>query len=208
MIRQKGFTLVELLLSMAFFSFILLFVVTGFIQINRAYTRGITTKEVQTSTRDVMDEISKAIRDSEAVTVTSNSLCIGSLHYVWNMTPSGPPSPGDISFADVGTEYVTIVRTNEPGRNCGDAPNKNPGTGSTTTLLPENLMIQNLSITNVPGSNSYRISVTVSTDGREFPGDFDPADNGAWGADAKCAVKTGDQFCFVARLDTVVTTRN
>ena len=43
---QSGFTMVELLLAMAFFSFILVFFSFGFIQVNRTFQKGVTIKRV------------------------------------------------------------------------------------------------------------------------------------------------------------------
>src|SRR5690554_8236963 len=65
--RQSGFTLVELLLATALFSFILLFVTTGFIQINRAYNKGITVKRMHQSAREIIDELSRALLESTSI---------------------------------------------------------------------------------------------------------------------------------------------
>ncbi len=185
-------------------SFILLFVIVGFIQINRSYTRGITTKEVQSIARDVMEELSRAIRDAEASSIDTTSsnqrMCVGSLRYAWNMYNPGLTND---TFADDGSEFITLVRTDEPGLNCNGDVNETPGTGATTKLLPDNLMIQYLDIDRIGSTNSFSVTLVISTDGRTFPDDFS-----ATGLNAACEIQTGSQFCDVALLETVVTTRN
>jgi len=64
--RQEGFTLVELLMAMVFFSFILIFASASYIQINRSYVRGANVKLVQEQTRKVVSEITSAIRESRS----------------------------------------------------------------------------------------------------------------------------------------------
>jgi len=70
--KQEGFTLVELLMAMVFFSFILIFASASYIQINRSYVRGANVKLVQEQTRKVLAEISNSLRESGSGVVTIN----------------------------------------------------------------------------------------------------------------------------------------
>jgi len=87
---QHGFTLVELLLALAVFSFVLVFVTTAFLQLFRTYNRGVTRKEVNQNTRLLIDDITDKMRivSDPALIDTSQvaqgRLCIGSYSYVWN----------------------------------------------------------------------------------------------------------------------------
>ena len=60
--REQGFTIVELLMALAVFSFVLVLVTTVFIQIFRTYTRGITRKEVNQSARLLLDDMSSKLK--------------------------------------------------------------------------------------------------------------------------------------------------
>jgi len=203
--RQKGFTLVELVLSMAFFSFIMLFVIVGFIHINRSYTRGLTVKEVQNVTRFVADSLTRSIRDANAdsirlETLTSDELrmCIGSTRYAWNMVDSG----GNITneqFLDA-SRPLSLAVTHD-GAACQDGVHEHAG--GTRTLVEGDLIVQYLDVSRIGSTSSFSVTVIISTDFRSHPDDFSGT-----GINAACAVKVGDQFCDVARIDTVVTARN
>jgi type II secretory pathway pseudopilin PulG len=69
-----GFTIIELLMAMVFFSFILMFAAASYVRINRAYVRGANVKLVQQETRKVLNEISEAVREagSSSVVVIDN----------------------------------------------------------------------------------------------------------------------------------------
>ena len=63
--NNKGFTLVELLLAMGVFSFVLMFCITIFIQINRLYFRGVNIARAQESSRNIVAELSSGLQSSE-----------------------------------------------------------------------------------------------------------------------------------------------
>ncbi len=67
---KKGFTLVELLLAMAVFSFVLTLCLAVFIQINRLYYRGISISKSQETARNLVTELTGRI---QAGTVTRPS---------------------------------------------------------------------------------------------------------------------------------------
>lgn len=201
--KNKGFTLIELILAMAFFSFVLLFVVTGFIQINRSYTRGITVKEVQTTARELMETITTTIRNAEANSVeTYNSipgrlrLCVGTTRIGWNMPDAGGNFTSE-TYTDTGSP-ITIVKTETGACTAGITQNTN-----SRALVQDDIVVQHLNVTRLGTSNSFRVTLVISTDGRTNPTDFS-----AFGVNATCEIRTGDQFCDIARLDTVVTARN
>ena len=207
MVKQKGFTLVELILAMAFFSFILLFVIVGFVQINRSYTRGITTKEVQNTARELMENICLAIRNSEANSIeTFNTvpgrlrLCAGTTRFGWNMADAGGNFTSEV-YGDTGG-IISISRTSTGACQDPIALNASGGNG-TQSLVPDNIVVQYLEVRRLGTSNSYTVELVISTDGRANPLDFS-----TFGPNATCDIQTGDQFCDVARLETVVTARN
>lgn len=207
MAKEKGFTIVELVLAMAFFSFILLFVIVGFVQINRSYTRGLTTRSIQNAAREVIDDISLAIRNAEANSVETHNtvpgdlrLCVGSTRLGWNMSDTAGNFTAE-TYGDTG-DVFSLTRTTSGA--CLDDINENASGGNgTQSLLDDGIVVQHLSVVRLGTSNSFEVTLIVSTDGRANPNDFS-----SFGINAECDIQTGDQFCDVARIDTVVTARN
>jgi prepilin-type N-terminal cleavage/methylation domain-containing protein len=64
---QGGFTLVELLMAMAVFSFMLLIIVVGFINVVGLHNQALAANAAQDSARSAMDTVVQGIRDSSAV---------------------------------------------------------------------------------------------------------------------------------------------
>ena len=62
--QQPGFTLVELMLALAFFSFILMFLMGGFILIARNYNQGVTSSRIHQAGRNLMEQMVRDFRQS------------------------------------------------------------------------------------------------------------------------------------------------
>lgn len=94
--RRAGFTLVELMLAMAFVGLLMLAITYCIIQVSTMYSRGLTLRQVNDAGRSVSDDIKRAIArspgaaDVRAITVgsTGGRLCTGEYTYIWN-TPAG-----------------------------------------------------------------------------------------------------------------------
>ncbi len=90
---QSGFTIVELLISTAVFSLVLLICVAASIQIGKYFYKGISETRAQNADRQIIDEISNAIEFGGSAPVfyqtgagpgpVYNVLCIGSLRYTY-----------------------------------------------------------------------------------------------------------------------------
>lgn len=98
---QHGFTLIELMLAMAFVSILLMAIIAITIQTGRLYDRGLTLKSVNQAGRDIGDTLRRDFlqanagkmsgNDQEAVIMIqtagedrSGRLCLGGYSYVWN----------------------------------------------------------------------------------------------------------------------------
>lgn len=208
--QSDGFTLVELMLATAFFSFVMLFAVLGFMQINRTYHRGLAQKNLQNAARVVVDDIADQVRSAAAGSVTvlrppgnNFRLCIGSVRYGFNQHIGALPT--DNSFTsevfDDDLSRIVLARDPDPTKSC-DGPGgtfTRHGAGN-ISLLDRGLLVQYLNLEQIGTTNTYRLTVVVST------GELD--DFETFGLDAKCKVQTGDEFCHVTKLETAVTTRN
>ncbi len=99
---SKGFTLVELMLSMAFVAMLLVAIALLTIYISNLYTRGITLRQVNEAGSAISTDVSRTIQSASAFdpTVGSDSfvvqkdggsvepaggrLCLGQYSYAWN----------------------------------------------------------------------------------------------------------------------------
>lgn len=91
-VKQKGFTLIELMLAMAFISMLLLAIALTIIQVGVIYNKGMTLKEVNQSARTIDVELRRAVSSSEAFDLSKKfvtdsaggRLCLGQNSYIWN----------------------------------------------------------------------------------------------------------------------------
>ena len=188
-LNNKGFTLVELLLAMAFFSFIILFVTTGFIIVNRAYNKGITVKLIQDEGRGVMEELTRNLRatSSNGVVLQSDCLEISGTIYYWSVPTdsTNANSPKRLYRKDSATCPPTSTET---------------VLADSVSMLDDRVGVQFMEVSNVAGSGTiYSITLILSTN------ETDLLENP--GVDANCSTGAGSQYCDVVSLSTVVSTR-
>lgn len=93
--RHKGFTLIELMLAMAFVSILLLAIAMTAIQAGRLYNRGLVLSSINQMGRSISDTIRRDFLQSaynpgyQAITVSegdfsSGRFCTGKYSYLWN----------------------------------------------------------------------------------------------------------------------------
>ncbi len=87
--RNKGFTLVELMIAMAFVSMLLLAIAFVVLRISGIYNKGVTIKAVNQAGRTIVDDMKKTIAASDpgSIDVTqiqNGRLCTGTYSYIWN----------------------------------------------------------------------------------------------------------------------------
>ena len=100
--RRHGFTLIELMLAMAFVSVLLLAIATIAIQAGKLYNRGLTLKSINQSGREIGDTLRRDFLQANAGKISGNAnsavvmvqaggadrsgrLCLGDYSYVWNV---------------------------------------------------------------------------------------------------------------------------
>ena len=98
---RRGFTLIELMLAMAFVSVLLMTIAFTVIRVGTIYNSGMTIKEVNQSSREVANELQQAAGAATALTISTGAdsqyvtigtganiyggrICLGSYSYVWN----------------------------------------------------------------------------------------------------------------------------
>jgi prepilin-type N-terminal cleavage/methylation domain-containing protein len=183
--KQHGFTLVELLLAMAFFSFILLFVTTGFIMVNRAYNKGLTVKLVQDEGRRTMETLTREIRStsSEGISTAADCAELNGNIYIWSERIDGSTDP---------KKPYRLQKIE--GTTCSNR------SGTAVDMLNDRIGVQSLSITEPDANGLVYIDLVLSTS------DTDLLDSNT-GSSTACELGNGEQYCDVVHMETIVSPR-
>jgi type II secretory pathway pseudopilin PulG len=111
--NKRGFTIIELLLAMTFFSFIMMIIVVGFMQLVRTYRGGIIRRDTQTAIRQSVDRITDQIHRSDLIEVTGNDtlsyICTDTTWFILNTAGnSGKITSSDIPTASTSCGDVVV----------------------------------------------------------------------------------------------------
>jgi type II secretory pathway pseudopilin PulG len=74
--KQNGFTMVELVLAMAIFIFVLIVVINSISGLYRIYQAGVGIRDTQQQARSMSEEITRATRDAAHIITGANSVCL------------------------------------------------------------------------------------------------------------------------------------
>ncbi|HSE29002.1 MAG TPA: type II secretion system protein [Candidatus Saccharimonadales bacterium] len=209
--KQSGFTLVELMLAIAFIGFIILFTVLAVVQVMRTYNKGLTVKEINQTARNSVDDMARAARSSSNVVTTAipaGRVCFGSVSYVWNYQGATTNK-----YDSVGNPSVTMARVNDPGNAmCAASSGVYPNVpaANATSLLTDRVWVQMLSV--VPNTNTDLVTITMQLSTKEdvtnptlldpFPAaPPDPNNPATW---VRCTGVGGSEFCATSTFSTTV----
>lgn len=127
----KGFTLIELMLAMAFVSVLLLAIAMTIIQVGNIYSKGMALKDINQSARAINEDLRRTIAaagsislDEESYAIQKNSndvalsgrLCLGSYSYVWNTIDAYEQGADSIKNSPTDSTPITLVRVPDPSR--------------------------------------------------------------------------------------------
>lgn len=79
---SNGFTLIELMMALTFFSFMMVLISIGVIQIMKIYQAGVSSRRTQQAARLVMEDITREVRGTSTIPVpattspSANTLCL------------------------------------------------------------------------------------------------------------------------------------
>lgn len=212
--KPTGFTLVELLLALAFIGFIMVFAITTIIQVMRTYNKGLALKEINQTARAVTEDMSRVIRATSRYSVVTAPLmdpggskgrvCFDGVSYVWNFTNTTTNVYTDDS-------PVTMARVIDPGSSlCVAASGIYPKVDRTkaTELLTNRVWVHQLTVTPSVGGGFYDIFMQLSTsDDPSQPALTYDSANPDPKQRVTCKGDSGGQFCAVANFSTTVNAR-
>jgi type II secretory pathway pseudopilin PulG len=217
--KQAGFTLVELLLALAFVAFVLIFATTTIIQIMRTYNKGLAVKEINQTARAAMEDMSRIIKVSNSNTIASlattspdvtgpsanqGRVCFGSVSYIWNFGSASTNRYSDNS-------RIGMARVDDTGSSmCVGSPGSypRPNKANATEMLSGNVWVQQLTV--IPGVNGKFYDIFIQFSTSDDP--TNPALTTSWAdpTPANRVVCRGGgvgQFCAVASFSTSVNAR-
>ncbi len=121
---HKGFTLIELMLSMTFVSVLLLAIAMTVIQIGNIYSKGMALKDINQSSRTFSDDVRRTVAAAGAVTINSDTfiqtsvagkvvsgrLCLGNYSYIWNTADALPAQNEAFRMTADSTKLIGVVK--------------------------------------------------------------------------------------------------
>lgn len=198
--NQSGFTIIELLIAMAVFSFVLMICLAAFLQVTRIFYKGIHMSRTQESARNVIQSISDDVRFSgQGVSKppsNASAFCVGNHRYKYKL---GEQFNGNFNLA---TNYG-LVRENINGA-CQDPSVPGSGTGY-EEMLGNGMQLNQIDVScaNKLCAISLRI-VFYGADNQVFASELgqEPAYKAT---DAECTGSLGgSQFCATAAYKTTI----
>ncbi len=205
-VKQRGFTIIELMIATVVFSMILLIVTACILQFSKQYYKGIIASSTQNTARNVMDDIVRSIQfDTGSVyPLTSgpgSGWCIGETkRYSYKLNQQvtdKKPFASNQGFHALVSDTTT---TDCKGSGALDVANLSAGLSTTNAreLLGQHMRLAKLDIA---GSNNlYTVTIRVVYGDDELL--TDPTDPGT-----NCKSSAGSQFCAVSQLTTTVKKR-
>lgn len=124
---QQGFTLVELMLAMAFIGILLLAIAMTIIQVGVLYNKGLTMKEVSQSSRSITNDVTRTAAEVLTLNLANDyqtssaggRLCFGSYSYIWNYaqvvdSDEAIPDPNIVTYEGEPERTVQLVKVPDP----------------------------------------------------------------------------------------------
>ncbi len=177
--NQGGFTLVEISMAMAIFTFMLLVVSLAYINIARLYNAATVARNVQQNNRFAMEQISRVARVSQKAAAANNGVCFSSgkgetLFYLKHL--DGPSAANNV-----------LVQSSD----CGQ-----PLDSNSVTLSSPNTYASRLEVDTLVG-NTVTITLWMASKTDLLNTATNPT----------CASGAGSEFCAINKLTTTLEMR-
>lgn len=200
--RQSGFTIIELSISMAMLSVLMLIVIFSILNIIGVYNKGITLKRVNQSGRTIAAEVQSDLRSAVPTNVVSKKInlsgtfvttavCTGTDSYMWNVWAENGNTTS--RFADT-NELITMIKINDPGGEYCKPPYPLPEKSNSKVLLGDELVIRTPVEVNSRGKgNIFQFEFTISTPDGNNDIIYDSSGRGSCGGGKEsefCALNT------------------
>lgn len=193
--KQKGFTIVELLLAMSFVTFLLMAIALTVIQITNIYDKGLTMRAVAQAGQTVAQDMRRSIEAARPLDLGADNeggqnfqpmvvvggdinspdggrLCTGSYSYIWN---NGKAFDNPVNKYEGSEEPIHLVKVADNGSLYCSDPGRNVIRDVATEMLGEGdrqLAIQSFAIKKAAenpdaGQALYLISLEIGTNDQD-----------------------------------------
>jgi prepilin-type N-terminal cleavage/methylation domain-containing protein len=165
--HQQGFTLIELMIALAFVAFILIFSTTAVIQVMQTYNKGLAIKQINQAGRTTMEDMSRYLRTADPGVVdvslvsSQRRACFGGVSYVWNLSNT----PGNLANKYDDDSSLTFARVADDSKAmCTQiSPNVYPEVpkAQATDILQSNVWVMSVSMS-APSVDAPLMDLTVN----------------------------------------------
>lgn len=162
--KYHGFTLIELMIALAFVAFILIFATTAVVQVMQTYNKGLAVKQINQAGRTTLEDMARFIRVADPSAVNTAALsnrrvCLGGVSYVWNLynTPGASANRYDDGSA------LTLTRVNDAANAmCTSSGGSYPSVpkAQATDILSSNVWVMALTVSQ-PTVSAPLVDITV-----------------------------------------------
>lgn len=208
--KQQGFTLIELMLAMAFFSSILLLATLLIMQTLNIYNKGITVKQINQVGRTLTEEIIRVGNSGKSMIMSSNCFSIDKSVYIWNVASADVaevdyyPNQGFKTivyrYDDAMTgEPVNFVKLSSANSTCATVSSP-LSRNDVTQIVPDNIHIYDMETQQIAGTDLVRFSMLLGT----FVGPGSDYNLHMNGSNYECNVGGIGNFCSQGSIDTVL----
>lgn len=196
--NKAGFTIIELLIAMAGFSFVLLLVTVVMINIGSLYSKGINQTRIDDAARSMVDDVSARLKYNKASTFYTSTGTIGSTSYTNYCI-----NKAKFSFSSSLTG-ANFLRRGVFSSSCPIPVLDDSNTG--TNLLPQNSKLAYFNIVNNGSNFTINISIVYGSFDNTNVNSLVPLNDTKY-RNIKCNTGTSYQYCAVTNLSTVVSSR-
>ncbi len=203
--KQTGFTIVELMISMAVLSVLLVVVSMAMLSIGNLYYKGINQAKVQNSVRSISDEVSSHLQlmsgnsgigpFERSIGSPIKAYCIGDVRYTYIV---GIQQGNEATLDNPQIAHV-LWRDNPTGSCQDNIPDLNNPATDGVDLVPANSRLTEFNVSQVsPGV--YTVNVGIAYGENDLL-------TATQGADVRCKGDANTKFCASAYLNTKVARR-
>jgi prepilin-type N-terminal cleavage/methylation domain-containing protein len=210
--KQKGFTLTELMLAMAFISFMLLFLMTAVIHLMRTYNKGVAMRQINQSGRQFADDFSRTAKYASLgdikTDLSRNRICLNGVTYAWNIndptaTVPNPALTNGYLSPNTAEKFSMVRVIDSGGALCSTVGVNVINKANAKEMLPVGLNVKSISFSqSTADPRLLSLSFVFSTGGYNAP---DPA---ATASGFACKSGSEGAFCAFADFDVTVYARN
>jgi type II secretory pathway pseudopilin PulG len=184
--NKRGFTIIELLIAMSSFAFILLLVTVIVINIGNLSSKSINQTKIDDAVRLISDDIATKLKlissgsYQESTTGDKGYFCINNTMYIYDFTNN---------------DTNKFLRQPKNDTDSCDGAVK----PTATNLLPSNSHLLYLNVTQ--NSNQYTIQIAI------LYGNLSNVSGPHLTYDTKCNASSDYRYCNISRLETIVSSR-